>query len=150
LISFGSIEKGHSGGVNALLSDGSVKFISSDVWTAFKRSLQLGAYGEQWESLPGIPAKSIPPAGDVPALFSIPGLRDLTRYFVLPGPTLDKLLAALDEAEALAKTGTGTLTLTAGNIYTGTTTVASGTLESAISPMGAEAMLAVSRFVFPF
>ncbi|MBC7926818.1 MAG: DUF1559 domain-containing protein [Bryobacteraceae bacterium] len=49
----------HPGGVNALLGDGSVRFIrdsiSYNVWNA----MQVGVYGEKWETVPGIELSAV-------------------------------------------------------------------------------------------
>jgi hypothetical protein len=56
MISFASIERSlyPDGAANGLRADGSVRFILESSWTNVKKDLQLGKYGENWMSLPGI------------------------------------------------------------------------------------------------
>ncbi len=86
---------GHSGGVNALMGDGSVRFISSQISTAVIRELQLGVNGEQWELLPGI---KLPGSTLDPSLLSCPSISEIVVTKVSDGATKTELLALVAKA----------------------------------------------------
>jgi prepilin-type N-terminal cleavage/methylation domain-containing protein/prepilin-type processing-associated H-X9-DG protein len=75
----------HSGGVNFVFADGSVRSVSTLLTENIVSAMQLGAYGENWMDLPGIPLpepRSIPPA-----IFNLKDLEALTRDYI--GHTLE-------------------------------------------------------------
>jgi type II secretory pathway pseudopilin PulG len=80
-IGFGSIERS-MGGANFQFSDGSVRFLRSSLWTRVKQAMQLGAYGERWETLPGVTLSEVD--GSAPgsgSIFSFDSIRSLIATF---------------------------------------------------------------------
>ena len=75
----------HSGGANFLFGDGSVRFVSASLTANIVSAMQLGAYGEDWMELPGVP---LPDARAIPAaIFNLTDLEGLTREYL--GHTLE-------------------------------------------------------------
>jgi prepilin-type N-terminal cleavage/methylation domain-containing protein/prepilin-type processing-associated H-X9-DG protein len=54
-----SLQSAHIGGVNALMGDGSVRFIRDTIHGRIFQAMQLGVYGEKWETLPGVSLSEI-------------------------------------------------------------------------------------------
>ena len=105
-ITFESIWRGHSGGVNVLMADGSVRFISSSVSSQIWSAMQLGVYGERWEKLPGVKLSGID--GKAPGtinLFSFEFLRELTRAFAPNPRDAESLLTLVSRAKSSARAG---------------------------------------------
>jgi Tfp pilus assembly major pilin PilA len=100
-ISFGSIERS-MGGANFQFSDGSVRFIRSALWTRVKQAMQLGAYGERWETLPGVMLSQV--NGSAPAsgsIFSFDSVRGLIATFASDpqnGKVLIDLVCSIENA----------------------------------------------------
>jgi prepilin-type N-terminal cleavage/methylation domain-containing protein/prepilin-type processing-associated H-X9-DG protein len=103
LISFRSI---HSGLVQFAFGDGSVRGIRKALWDRIAVVMQLGAYGENWQSLPGVRLADI--NGSAPGsihFFSFPVARELTASLV-PNPQARKeILDWVDKTEAAIKAG---------------------------------------------
>ena len=130
-ISFASIN--HSVGANFAFGDGSVRFIVQAFWNAVKKDLQLGAYGEKWERLPGISAPSgiTPGAAD---LFSFSTLSGLTSQFVFDQQTLALLRGFLAQAETAVKQGDKTTGQAAMNSYIAAFTPAGTAVRAPATP----------------
>jgi prepilin-type N-terminal cleavage/methylation domain-containing protein/prepilin-type processing-associated H-X9-DG protein len=105
-VSFASI---HSGGINALLMDGSVRSIRSGGVVKVFDAMQLGVYGERWQTLPGIELadlKAKSPAAVQPVGFEM--MRSLTTSFVPNATAARTLLELLAQAESSTKQGDST------------------------------------------
>lgn len=104
-VSFASIERSMSGAQFAF-SDGSVRTIRSALWNRVKAIMQLGVYGERWETLPGIGLGesngSAPGSGK---LFSFANMRELTATFVPNAAAAQTLLQLVAQAERAARAG---------------------------------------------
>ena len=95
-----------TGGVQFSMGDGSVRMIRSSLIANILRAMQLGVYGEKWESLPGISLSEVSaasPGAQIPVGFSM--LRSLTASFVSDPPSLARLLSLLDQAETASRQG---------------------------------------------
>ena len=91
----------HNGGVNAVLGDGSVRFIAASFWQAAAYALQLGAYCEQWWKLPGIRSPEVPGTVANPGdFFSLSTLSDLTAQAVPDARAQFKLQWFIGQAAA--------------------------------------------------
>jgi prepilin-type processing-associated H-X9-DG protein/prepilin-type N-terminal cleavage/methylation domain-containing protein len=106
-VTFASIHRSmHSGGANFAFGDGSVRSIRNSIWQHIQHAMQLGVYGERWQTLPGIGMGdsngSAPGSGN---LFSFANMRELTATFVPNATAAQTLLQLVAQAEAAAKTG---------------------------------------------
>ena len=101
-ISYASIHSNLAG--NFAMGDGSVRSVRSGIWAQLQQGLQLGVYGEKWQSLPGVAVSSILPgsAGD---LLTFGSARRLTAQLVLNREVSIKLEGLLATAEAAANRG---------------------------------------------
>ena len=88
----------HTGGLNVLMGDGSVRFVDlgsilneyrldglnalAPFWADVAQELRLGALREDWENLPGIDRADLPSVAEGPVLFSWSGLVTLTEEVV--------------------------------------------------------------------
>jgi prepilin-type N-terminal cleavage/methylation domain-containing protein/prepilin-type processing-associated H-X9-DG protein len=109
----------HVGGVNALMVDGSVRFLSLSVtlsryqlggvrvlesfWREAAQELKLGALREDWQSLPGV--SDLAGAFDTPALFSYGGLENATELLVDPTALELPMIRSLRLAQAAEAQG---------------------------------------------
>lgn len=101
-----SFASAHSGGVNFAFADGSVRFIRDSFNRQWFAAMELGAYGEDWKSLPGVKPEDVDgkaPESKEPLSFDV--LRGLTTYFVKDRATVIGLTILLLEAENAAKAG---------------------------------------------
>jgi prepilin-type N-terminal cleavage/methylation domain-containing protein/prepilin-type processing-associated H-X9-DG protein len=104
-VSFASIDRSMSGG-NFAFADGSVRSIRTALWNRIRVAMQLGAYGEQWETLPGIGVGE--PKGSAPGstnLFSFATMRELTATFVPNAAAAQTLVNLVAQAEAAVRAG---------------------------------------------
>lgn len=136
----------HYGGVNVLMGDGSVRSISQAFWASVKHELQLGAYGENWADMPGIPApyegsKSL--YQDV--IFPYPSIAALTSYFVPDARTAGSLQQLLSQAEAAANQGDTRAEQAAVRQYLLGVDTAARMQPPAVSPIGAGTLNATAR-----
>lgn len=86
-----------------ILGDGSVRFVVSDLSMRIFQAMQLGAYGESWRELPGIPTGL--PAVQATAIFNFDDLERLTRTWVRDEAQLRQLLGDLAQAQRAAAAG---------------------------------------------
>jgi type II secretory pathway pseudopilin PulG len=89
------------GSVHPLSCDGSVYPVVQRFRSDIYHALQLGAYDEEWERLPGVPAE--PAAGD--ALFTIDTLVASTMALVHEPDLETRLLSALQQAARAESSG---------------------------------------------
>jgi prepilin-type N-terminal cleavage/methylation domain-containing protein len=101
-ISYASIHN-NLGGMFAM-GDGSVRAVRSDIWASLQQGLQLGIYGEKWQSLPGVAVSSVLPAsaGD---LLTFGSARRLTSQLVQNREASMKLEGLLTTAETASNQG---------------------------------------------
>ncbi len=93
-------------GGNYIMADGSVKFVRESVGAALRQALQLGVYGEKWESLPGIALKDLD--GTAPGTMAPLGFglqRVYTTAYIVDPAARRNMLALLEEAEKRGKAG---------------------------------------------
>jgi prepilin-type N-terminal cleavage/methylation domain-containing protein/prepilin-type processing-associated H-X9-DG protein len=93
----------HSGGVNFLFGDGSVRAIFRSFTENVSRAMQLGAYNEDWMQLPGDVMLPTDPAHS--GIFSFHALEELTVEYVLDPRLQRELLRMLRQAEHAAGQG---------------------------------------------
>lgn len=89
-------------GLGGQPSGGSLSSILDGLEAALRRDLQLGVYGEKWESIPGI---AVPAGASAGSFFSYEMLTSLTRTLVPVEPALQPLCALLARAEEAQRTG---------------------------------------------
>ena len=91
----------HTGGVNVLFGDGSVRpvFVRfvDDVFDA----MQVGVNNERWETLPGVSPLTVPTR----AIFNLRDLTTLTGEHVTDPKVRDALLGSLRRAQAAVAAG---------------------------------------------
>jgi prepilin-type N-terminal cleavage/methylation domain-containing protein/prepilin-type processing-associated H-X9-DG protein len=93
----------HTGGVNFVFGDGSVRTAFEAFTNDVLAAMRVGAYGEQWQLLPGVGTGL--PAVQRPAFFNYPDLMTLTRELVPDGHFEDALLRDLRQAADAAARG---------------------------------------------
>jgi prepilin-type N-terminal cleavage/methylation domain-containing protein len=99
----------HTGVIQVSLADGSVRMVAERFLLAMRNALQLGAYDEDWMSLPGVP-----PASDGPLPFvSVGTLTKLTTALVHDAQLEKTLLRYVERAAAAAARGDAAGKLTA-------------------------------------
>ena len=101
-ISYASIHSNLGG--NFLMGDGSVRSVKSSIWAQLQQGLQLGVYGEKWQSLPGLAVSSVLP-GSSGDLLTFGSARRLTTQLVLNREASVKLDGLLATAETAANRG---------------------------------------------
>jgi len=135
-ISFASIARA-SGGMQVAMGDGSVKSIRNGLWQAVQRAMQLGVYGERWETLPGVKVEDV--RGDAPGsleLFSYGYVRELTAQMVFDPVLRQTLLGLVGQAEAAAKAGDWPAEEAAGRAYQAQVKQAAALATPGVSPLG--------------
>jgi hypothetical protein len=86
------------------MGDSSVRSIRADIAGSVWKALQLGVYGEKWESLPGIAASGIVPGPAAYSLLTFGTARSLTSHMAADKQAGAKLGGLLTVAEnALAQ-----------------------------------------------
>jgi prepilin-type N-terminal cleavage/methylation domain-containing protein len=99
ILSFASL---HTGGVNFEFGDGSVRTIFRDFTLNIASAMELGAYGENWMQLPGVPVgKSAAHVG----VFSFQSLASLTEEYLDDSDLDEELLRPLRQAHQAADHG---------------------------------------------
>jgi prepilin-type N-terminal cleavage/methylation domain-containing protein/prepilin-type processing-associated H-X9-DG protein len=94
----------HSGGVNTLFADGSVRFIKDSLVYNVWNAMELGVYGEDWSQAPAIVLVNA--GGNTPqGLFSVDSLASLTTMYLPEGKTRDTSLRYLRRVGADATGG---------------------------------------------
>lgn len=136
----------HPGGVQASLGDGSVRSIRASLADALYRDLQLGVYGEAWETMPGIAG---PFSGSAAEFFSYRNLAALTSTMVPAeslAQTLRGLLARAEEAQRAGDRRTEQAALQA--YLDG---VAAGVVARppAVSPLSSRGLVTMGLIIYP-
>jgi prepilin-type N-terminal cleavage/methylation domain-containing protein/prepilin-type processing-associated H-X9-DG protein len=149
-VSFDSVERAF-GGANLAFGDGSVRSVAYSFWSGAKHDLQLGAYGENWQSRPGI----VPPdnGGSSPAVdavFGYENLAGLTSYFVPDNRLAEYLRGWLARAAEAAERGDKAAEQTAMKSYLQGVADGAAAETSAISPLGADTLDTMGRLAFPY
>jgi type II secretory pathway pseudopilin PulG len=150
LVSLQSIA-GHPGGMLVAFGDGSVRSVKDSIVKSFQRDLQLGVYGEQWESIPGVNAAF---NGEIPTnawdLFSFASLSKLTSHVVPAGPVQQSLIDAVRKTAAAVEVND---TVAAGaymDQFLGGVRVGAASTPPAISPLAADSLRTMSQMTFPY
>jgi prepilin-type N-terminal cleavage/methylation domain-containing protein len=143
-ISFASINRG----ILIAFSDGSVRSIAASFWEKAKQDLQLGVYGEKWETLPGTAAPGASPAAA--DLFSFSSIGSLTAQFI-PDPTAaGSLRSLLSLAASALSQGDKPTAQSAMNGYIGGVAAQEALRPPGVSPIGADALEALGWTAFPY
>lgn len=149
-VSFATIQR-NLGGVNVMMGDGSVRGIRLSLWLGLKSDLQLGVYGEQWETLPGIGfADAMGSTPRTTELFSFESLRALTSFFVPNGSIASALRGLLTQAETAANQGNGTAQQGAMKAFFDGLAAAAALRPPQIGPLGTDTLAAIGRVQFPY
>ncbi len=96
-----SLRSFHSGGVNVVFGDGSVRNHFGKFTEDVLAAMQVGANGERWTELPGVS----PIVEPTRAIFNLGDLQTLTQYYVLGSGQRTTLGRYLDGATAAADLG---------------------------------------------
>ena len=96
-----SLRSFHSGGVNLMMGDGSVRAVFAEFTGDVLAALQVGANGERWSDLPGVS----PIVEPTRAIFNLRDLKTLTQSYVLDSSQGSVLGRYLDGAEAATRLG---------------------------------------------
>jgi prepilin-type processing-associated H-X9-DG protein len=151
LVSLSSIATSHTGGANFLFGDGSVRSVRESIWKAIQRDMQLGVYGERWESLPGVSATF---GNEAPAstweMFSFGSLVKLTSHLVPSGPAQQSLVDALRRTESALARNDRTTAQVAMNDFLGGVFVGTASRPLTVSPLAAESLSTVGRMTYPY
>jgi prepilin-type N-terminal cleavage/methylation domain-containing protein/prepilin-type processing-associated H-X9-DG protein len=92
-----SLKSFHTGGVNVVFGDGSVRFVIASFTEGVLKAMQVGANGEQWELLPAVPLMT---RQSRPSVFNYFDLAELVQYQISDLKMRDELLRLLRQAEA--------------------------------------------------
>lgn len=145
-VSFGSIEK--ASGVNFALADGSVRSMMQSFWNAVKQDLQLGVYGEKWETLPGYAAAGLASgAGDY---FSLARLRSLTSVMVPDAAVARQLRDLLTRAETALQQGDRVAAGQAIQAYADLLNQRAAATPPSVSPLAAESLKPMAWVAYPY
>jgi prepilin-type processing-associated H-X9-DG protein len=146
LVSLSSVDEAfHTGGVNAMMMDGSVRMISYSLWEGIKSDLQLGVYGEDWRSIGGIV-----PAGQRVDLFSYGSLAAVTSQVSAVQKKIVELLGLCDQAEAASARGDRLGEQQAMKAYLGAVAAGGASTPALISPLGVQVLTSMGRAAFPY
>lgn len=152
-VSLASISRVMDGTPNTIFF-GEVAAILSAFWIAAARDLQLGAYGELWQSLPGLTSVPDPDSPDAAPgtlpFFGYDSLASLTARLV-PGQTeAGQLQTCLWAAKQVAKDGNRPAEQAAMKSYLGTIIMSAGQKAPAISPINAQTLTSMGWASFPW
>lgn len=146
-ISFGTIDRA-LGGANFMLMDGSVRSIMISFWNAVKRDLQLGVYGEKWESLPGMDGVDLL-IGGTAEVFSFSKLRSLTSQVVGDANVAGPLRDLLSQAENFVQQGDKRSAQQAIQRYIDALYSYTKGPNPVVSPLSADSLAAMARVAVP-
>ncbi len=121
---------------NFAMGDGSVRGLRNSLARQIRQIMQLGAYGERWESLPAIQFTDLDaPAPGKANLFSFAFVRDLTAVFVSDPRAAQPLIDQVNRAEAAARAGDLPAAQSAAKAYTAAILALPNSL---IAPLGTQ------------
>jgi prepilin-type processing-associated H-X9-DG protein len=145
-VSFASIDNSfHTGGANFAMMDGSVRMIGYSLWEGVKSDLQLGVYGEQWQTLGGIV-----PAVQQVDFFSYRSLSAIVAQLPAVQQKVRELQSLLAQAESASARGDRSGEQAAMDAFLGA--AAAGSLENppSISPLGGQILNSMGRTAYPY
>jgi prepilin-type processing-associated H-X9-DG protein len=145
-ISFATMD--HALGGNFLFADGSVRSIVHSFWNDVKRDLQLGVYGEDWKSLPGIAGQDLL-IGGTTDFFSFPRLRSLTSHLVPDAAAAARLRDLLSQAETFLQQEDRKAAQQAAQRYIDTLYGYTQGPKPLVSPLTADSLAAMARVAVP-
>lgn len=135
-VGFGSIRSG----LQAQLGDGSVRGIRESLWRSIQEAMQLGAYGERWDTLAGAPVPSVGSFN----MFSLGFLKETTRTLVTDSRLAQSLIVHLDRAEAAERTGDQLTREAAMKAYVEAVNAAAERPLPLMSPLNAQTLMGLS------
>jgi prepilin-type N-terminal cleavage/methylation domain-containing protein/prepilin-type processing-associated H-X9-DG protein len=146
LVSLSSIDEAfHTGGVNAMMMDGSVRMISYSLWEGIKSDLQLGVYGEDWRSIGGIV-----PAIQQVDFFSYSSLSTVTSQVPAVQEKVRELESLLNQVEAAASRGDRVGEQAAMKEYLAAVAGGGASTPASIGPLGVQVLTSMGRAAFPY
>ncbi|WP_321473579.1 DUF1559 domain-containing protein [uncultured Paludibaculum sp.] len=152
-VTFASISRVTDGTSNTIFF-GEVASIMHSFWTAAARDLQLGAYGEHWESLPGLSAVPDPAGGDAApgtgAFFSYDTLSGLTSRLVPEQEKVGQLQNWLMAAKQAAVVANRSGEQAAMKSYLGGVIMSAGQKPPVVSPINAQTLTSMAWAAFPW
>ena len=134
-VSFASIRRACC--VNAAFGDGSVRSIRSSISDRVLAAMQLGAYGEKWEVLPGVGFTEVnrtSPGAIQP--FSFENMKQNTQTLVVDPRAELQLLSYIQKAESAKQAGDLAAAQAASKAYVDTLR----TMSTLISPLDAQTL----------
>lgn len=151
LVSFNTIDQ-HLGGLHVAVGDVNTTSVLRSFWTTVKADMQLGIYGERWQTLPGASSAQGGGAGKVSYsdLCCMAPLPEITSYFVpVPEPAA-RLRSLLDQAQAARAIGDRSAEQAAMTAWLNAVAAGSTVNPPFLTPLGAESLTAIGRLVFPY
>jgi prepilin-type N-terminal cleavage/methylation domain-containing protein len=136
-LSFASVASKLSGSTQFSTGDGSIRSIQQSIPPQIQRAMQLGVYGEKWDSLPSIAVSSI--NGRAPGSIQPVGLellKSLTTFFVKDATAQRDLLVLVKQAQDAAGLGDRAGMHRALDEYAARTASLGGLPKPLISPLG--------------
>lgn len=152
-VSLASVSRVFDGTSNTIFF-GELAAILSAFWIAAARDLQLGAYAERWQSLPGLASVPDPDSPDAAPgtlpFFGYDSLASLTSRLVPGEAEAGQLQTCLWAAKQVAKDGNRPAEQAAMKSYLGTVIMSAGQKAPAISPINAQTLTSMGWASFPW
>ena len=145
-VSFASIDNSfHTGGANFAMMDGSVRMIGYSLWEGVKSDLQLGVYGEQWQTLGGIV-----PAVQQIDFFSYRSLSAIVAQLPAVQQKVRELQSLLAQAESASARSDRSGEQAAMDAFLDATAAGSVSNPPSISPLGGQILNSMGRSAYPY